>query len=71
MIIASGYITSFIISAVGLCYWSLVTKREAGAWDDLGTEGSIGREHAMEANEMEPGAWDECSQAFRRWWKLL
>jgi hypothetical protein len=25
------------------------------AWDDLGSEGSVGREHAMEANEMERG----------------
>ncbi len=28
------------------------------AWDDLGSEGSIGREHAMKANEMKPGTGD-------------
>jgi len=36
------------------------------ARDDLGTEGSIGREHTMEANEMEPGTRDECGQALQK-----
>jgi len=60
------------VAAVGLfSFVPLVTKREAGAWDYLGTEGRVGREHAMEANEMEARTWDEDGQAFRRWWKLL
>ncbi len=33
--------------------------------DDLGPKRGIGREHAMEANEMEPGTWDECCQALQ------
>ena len=35
------------------------------AWDDLGSEGGMGREHAMEANEMEPRPWDECGQSLQ------
>ena len=28
------------------------------AWDDLGPQRGVGREHAMKANEMEPGTGD-------------
>ena len=34
------------------------------AWDDLGPQRGVGREHAMEANEMEPWTRDERSQAW-------
>ena len=35
------------------------------AGDDLSPEGGVGREHAMEANEMEPGTRDESRQALQ------
>ncbi len=35
------------------------------AGDNLGTEGSVGGEYAMEANEMEPGTRDQGSQALQ------
>ena len=34
------------------------------AWDDLGPQRGVEREHAMKANEMEPGTRDERSQAW-------
>ncbi len=33
------------------------------ARDDLGSEPRVGREHAVEANEMEPWPWDKRGQA--------
>ncbi len=36
---------------------------EGLAGGDLGPEGGVGREHVMEAVEMEPGARDECGRA--------
>ena len=33
------------------------------AWNDLGPQFGVGREHAMEANQMQPGTRDQCGQA--------
>ena len=35
------------------------------AGDDLGSQRRVGRQHAMEANEMEPGTRDQCGQALQ------
>ncbi len=40
-----------------------VRRRVGLAGHDLGAQGRVGRQHTMEANEMEPGTWDEGGQA--------
>ena len=43
-----------------------VIRVDRPARNDLGTQLGVGREHAMEANEMEPRTRDERSEALHK-----
>ncbi len=42
-----------------------VRRRVGLAGHDLGALRRVGCQHAMDANEREPGTWDECGQALQ------